>query len=58
MPEPMRQQSNTFAATTFAGMKQAGYSIVFKQPETPAEIAQAEEPQASCPMETIDNDGE
>ena len=35
-----------------------GYSYVFKQPQTPEEIAQAEEARISCPTETIGNDGE
>lgn len=34
-----------------------GYSIVFKQPLTPAEIVQAEEALESCPTESIGKDG-
>jgi ferredoxin len=35
-----------------------GYSYVFRQPQTPEEIAEAEEARTSCPTETIGNDGE
>jgi ferredoxin len=34
------------------------HSYVFRQPQTPEEIAQAEEAQTSCPVEAIGNDGE
>lgn len=34
-----------------------GYSYVFQQPQTPEEVAQAEEARLSCPTETIGNDG-
>lgn len=46
------------APGTFTRHDEGGYSIVFKQPETPEEKAQAEEARASCPTETIGNDGE
>lgn len=46
------------APRTFTRHDEGGYSIVFKQPNTPEEIAQAEEARASCPTETIGNDGE
>jgi ferredoxin len=35
-----------------------GYSYVFRQPQTPEELAAAEEARTSCPTETIGNDGE
>ena len=34
-----------------------GYSIVFRQPVTPEEIALAEEAREGCPTDTIGNDG-
>jgi ferredoxin len=46
------------AAGTFTRHEEGGYSIVFKQPETAEETAQAEEALASCPSETIGSDGE
>ena len=46
------------APETFTRHDEGGYSIVFKQPETPEEITQAEEARASCPTETIGNDGD
>jgi len=46
------------APRTFTRHDEGGYSIVFKQPESPEEIAQAEEARASCPTETIGNDGD
>lgn len=46
------------APKTFSRHDEGGYSIVFKQPETPEEIAHAEEARTSCPSETIGNDGE
>jgi ferredoxin len=46
------------APLTFTRRDEGGYSIVFKQPETAEEKAQAEEARASCPTETIGNDGE
>lgn len=45
------------APAFFARHDEGGYSYVFKQPETPEEIAQAEEAKTSCPTETIGNDG-
>ena len=35
----------------------AGYSIVIKQPEHPAEIAQCQQAKAACPVEAIGDDG-
>ena len=46
------------APKTFTRHDDGGYSYTFKQPETPEEIAQAEEALTSCPTETIGNDGE
>ncbi len=34
-----------------------GFSYVYRQPETPEEIALAEEARESCPTESIGNDG-
>lgn len=46
------------APRTFTRHDEGGYSIVFKQPVTSEEVAQAEEARVSCPTETIGNDGE
>lgn len=46
------------APQSFARLDEAGYSYVYRQPTTPREVAQAEEARASCPTETIGNDGE
>lgn len=46
------------APHSFKRHDESGYSYVFKQPETPEEIAQAEEAVTSCPTETIGNDGD
>jgi ferredoxin len=46
------------APNSFTRQEEGAYSYVFKQPETPEEIAQAEEARISCPTETIGNDGE
>lgn len=46
------------APKTFTRHDEGGYSVVFKQPETAEEKAQAEEARASCPTETIGNDGD
>lgn len=35
----------------------SGSTYVWKQPQTPEEIAMAEEGLAACPIETIGNDG-
>jgi ferredoxin len=34
-----------------------GYSLVFKQPETPEEEAQCREAMQNCPVEAIGDDG-
>jgi len=41
----------------FRRQDDGGYSVVYRQPETAAEIAVTEEARASCPTETIGNDG-
>lgn len=46
------------APRTFRRHDDGGYSMVFQQPETPEEIAEAEEARASCPTESIGNDGD
>lgn len=46
------------APNSFTRHDEGGYSIVFKQPDTAEEKAQAEEARASCPTETIGNDGD
>ncbi len=46
------------APLTFRRQDDEGYSYAFKQPETPEEIAAAEEALAGCPTESIGNDGE
>jgi ferredoxin len=45
-PEIFRRESNG-----------GGYSVVYRQPVTPEEIASAEEAMNGCPMESIGNDG-
>lgn len=42
----------------FKRQDENGYSYVYRQPQTPEEIALAEEARASCPTESIGNDGE
>ena len=37
---------------------ETGFSIVHRQPETPTEIALAEEALEGCPTESIGNDGD
>ena len=34
-----------------------GYSIVFKQPESPEEITQCQQAKGACPVEAIGDDG-
>jgi ferredoxin len=45
------------APAIFARDEENGSSYVFHQPETAAELEQAEEARKSCPAETIGNDG-
>ena len=44
------------APLIFRRQEDAGYSYVFRQPTTPAEIALAEEAREGCPTESIGND--
>ena len=41
----------------FTRFDDGGYSIVYRQPQTAAEIALAEEAVSGCPTESIGNDG-
>lgn len=41
----------------FAREDENGYSFVYRQPETPEEIALCEEALMVCPVEAIGNDG-
>lgn len=45
------------APNNFTQQKDKGYSYVYKQPETPDEIAQSREAMEACPVEAIGNDG-
>jgi len=45
------------APANFTRQDDAGYSFVFKQPETPEEIAACEEAMQGCPVEAIGSDG-
>lgn len=44
------------APMIFARHEEGGYSFVRKQPETPEELALAEEARLGCPVEAIGND--
>jgi ferredoxin len=46
------------APKNFTRHDDAGYSYVYKQPETAEERAACEEALAGCPVEAIGNDGE
>ena len=46
------------APSNFTRQDDAGYSFVYKQPESPEEIAACEEAMQGCPVEAIGNDGE
>ena len=46
------------APNSFTRAEDEGYSYVFKQPETPEEIAQAREAMEGCPVEAIGEDGD
>jgi ferredoxin len=37
---------------------EAGYTVVYRQPVTPEEIALAEDAKQGCPTESIGNDGD
>jgi ferredoxin len=45
------------APRIFGRQDDGGYSYVLRQPETPIELALAEEARLACPTETIGNDG-
>ena len=45
------------APTVFARHEESGYSYVHKQPETPEEVAMAQEALQGCPVEAIGNNG-
>ncbi|HEV2328541.1 MAG TPA: ferredoxin [Verrucomicrobiae bacterium] len=41
------------APKCFSLSKEGSYSYVYRQPQTPEEIAEAEEARTSCPVESI-----
>jgi ferredoxin len=45
------------ASSFFTRDEETGLSIVFKQPETPEEIAEAQDALDGCPTDSIGNDG-
>lgn len=45
------------APKNFKQYEEGGYSFVYKQPETPEEMAQCQEAKEACPVEAIGNDG-
>jgi len=45
------------APNNFKRNDDKGYSIVYKQPETPQELEQSNEALQGCPVEAIGNDG-
>ncbi|MGI8467072.1 MAG: ferredoxin [Pyrinomonadaceae bacterium] len=45
------------APKNFTREDENGYSYVYRQPETPAEIELCEEALLACPVEAIGNDG-
>lgn len=47
----------SLAPAFFRRDDEIGYSIVYRQPATPEEIAAADEALQSCPSESIGNDG-
>jgi len=48
----------TTAPAFFTRDDEIGYSIVYRQPVTPEELALAEEAREGCPTESIGNDGD
>ena len=46
----------TTAPANFKQNEDAGYSYVYKQPETDEELAQCQEAMEGCPVEAIGND--
>jgi ferredoxin len=47
----------TNAPKFFKRNDEGSYSYVYHQPQTPEEIAEAEEAREGCPTDTIGNDG-
>lgn len=45
------------APKNFKQNEDAGYSFVYKQPESPEEETQCQEAKDACPVEAIGNDG-
>ncbi len=45
------------APNNFKQQSDKGYSFVYKQPVTPAEVEQCKEAKEACPVEAIGNDG-
>src|SRR3954469_26047937 len=45
------------APETFRREDEIGFSVVFRQPQTPEEVERAEEARSGCPTEAIGNDG-
>jgi ferredoxin len=45
------------ASDNFTRNDDRGYSVVFKQPETPAEEGRCKEAMEGCPVEAIGKDG-
>jgi ferredoxin len=41
----------------FKRFDEGGYTVVVRQPQTPEELALAEEALMGCPTDSIDNDG-
>ena len=46
------------APNNFTRAEDEGYSYVFKQPETPEDLAQSREAMEGCPVEAIGEDGD
>lgn len=42
----------------FNRFEEGGYTVVFRQPQTPEETASANEALVGCPTDSIGNDGE
>jgi ferredoxin len=45
------------APKSFRESKEGDHDVVFKQPETPKELEQAEQARLQCPVESIGQDG-
>ena len=50
-------QCRSTAPAFFRRLDETGLTIVHRQPQTPAEIALAEEAREGCPSDSIGNDG-